>query len=126
MAICDRVRESRTEAGVFDLKGVRQELFADAFPFVPPRLWLFLVLSSPRAGDHVCYIRVVHGQTDKAICYAYARPRPRFSEAGGVAICRAAIRCAFPEAGWYTVQVWFFQQDGNDVLKGEVAFRVGA
>jgi len=48
MAVCDRVRESKTEAGVFDLKGVRQEIIANALPFVPFRLWLFLVLSSHR------------------------------------------------------------------------------
>jgi hypothetical protein len=30
MAICDGVRESKTEAGVFHLKGVRQWMIADA------------------------------------------------------------------------------------------------
>ena len=44
MAICDAVRASKTEAGVFDLKGVRQTINASVFPFRPPRLWLFLFL----------------------------------------------------------------------------------
>ena len=50
MAVCDGVRESKTEAGVYHLKGVRQGVSANTFPFVPVRLWLFLVLSSLRPG----------------------------------------------------------------------------
>ncbi len=51
MAVCDGVRESKNEAGVFHLRGVRQEIAASGFPFAPPRLWLFLVLSSPRPAS---------------------------------------------------------------------------
>src|ERR1700730_7653620 len=46
MTVCDGVRESKTEAGVFHVKGLRQRLLAHAFPFVPLRLWLFLIFSS--------------------------------------------------------------------------------
>ena len=45
MLICDRVRESKIEAGVFDLLGVRQGMTTDVFPFSPSRLWLFMHLS---------------------------------------------------------------------------------
>ena len=120
MPICDRVRESRTEAGVFDLKGVRQQLLADAFPFVPSRLWLFLVLSSPRACDFACYIRLLHDRTDRTVFYSYVRPRPRFGPDGGFLSYRVPIQCTFPEAGRYTVQVWFYQAEGSDVLKAEL------
>ncbi len=48
--ICDRARESLTEAGVYHLRGVRQMIVAQALPFAAYRLWLFLVLSSPRPG----------------------------------------------------------------------------
>src|SRR5881394_1957103 len=34
MTVCDRVRESDTEAGVYHLRGVRQGIVAQAFPFV--------------------------------------------------------------------------------------------
>jgi hypothetical protein len=30
----------------------------------------------------------------------------------------------FPEEGWYTVEVCFFQEKGSDVLKGEMPFYV--
>jgi hypothetical protein len=124
MAICDGVQESRTESGVFNLKGLRQEIVSDAYPFVPSRLWLFLLLSSLRAGEFPCYIRVVNDRTDRTIFYSYLEPRPRFELDGGLSANRAPIRCAFPEAGRYTVQVWFFQEDGSDVLKGELPFTV--
>ena len=124
MAICDGVRESKTEAGVFHLKGVRQEMTADAFPFVPARLWLFLLLSSPRAGEFPGYLRVINDRTDKAILFGYIEPRPIFGADGGTLFRNAQIACSFPEEGWYTVQVWFFQEVGSDVLKGEMPFYV--
>jgi hypothetical protein len=30
----------------------------------------------------------------------------------------------FPKTGAYSVQVWFFQEQGSDVLKGELPFIV--
>lgn len=126
MAICDRVRESRIEAGVFDLKGVRQQMIADAFPFAPRRLRLFLVLSSPQAGEFPWYVRVIHDRTDRAIYYSYLAPRPTFDADNGLFRGRAGIRCSFPEEGQYTVQVSFFRAEGNDVIKGELPFFVTA
>jgi hypothetical protein len=34
------------------------------------------------------------------------------------------LRCSFPYAGRYTVQVWFYQEQGSDVLKAELPFLV--
>src|SRR5262245_41020519 len=124
MAICDGVRESKFEAGVFDLKGVRQGISADAFPFVPARLWLFFVLSSPRPGEFPGYIKVTNDRTDKAVLYGHIWPRPAFGSDGGMLMKRTRIACAFPEEGWYTVQIWFFQEHGGDVLKGEMPLHI--
>jgi hypothetical protein len=126
MAICNRVRESTIEAGVFDLKGVRQGITASAFPFVPERLWLFVLLSSPRAGEFPCYVRVINEQTDRAVFYSYMEPRPEFDAHGGVSVHRVPLQFAFPEAGLYTVQVCFFQKERSDVLKGEMPFTVAS
>jgi hypothetical protein len=120
MAICDRVRESRTEAGVYDLRGLRQEIAAKGFPFVPLQLWLFLLLSSPRPGIFSCYVRVVNERTDKAIFFRQLTPTPAFGINDKMLARRTRIRCSFPEKGRYTVQVWFFQEQGSDVLKGEM------
>jgi hypothetical protein len=124
MAVCDRVRESKTEAGVFDLKRVRHEIIADAMPFVPAQLWLFLLLSSHRAGKYPAYVRVINERSEKTIFYGQLRPTPTFDAGHGVLTGRVRIRCGFPEFGRYTVQVWFFQEQGSDVLKGELPLLV--
>src|ERR1019366_2338202 len=103
MAICDAVRGSMIEADVFDLEGVRQSMAAQTSPFVPSQLWLFLVLSSPRAGSFPGYIRIVNDRTEKAVFYGHLGPSPAFDADAGTAPFYAPIRCAFPEDGTYSV-----------------------
>ena len=122
MAVCDRVRESTTEAGVYHLRGVRQSIVARVFPLIAFRLWLFLVLSSPRPGSYPGYIRVLDDGTDKAVFFAHLAPDPYFEEQEQTLAAVARLRCAFPHAWRYTVQVWFYQEQGSDVLKGELPF----
>ncbi len=124
LTICDRVRESNTEAGVYHLRGVRQSIAVQAFPFVASRLWVFLVLSSHRPGVYPGYIRVLDDGTDKAIFFAHLAPHPRFEVNDQTLAAVARLRCSFPHAGRYTVQVWFYQEQGSDVLKGELPFSV--
>jgi hypothetical protein len=125
MAICDGVRESKIEAGVFNLKGVRQGITALAFP-LPAELRLFLVLSCPRAGEFPGSILVTNSRTEKAIFIGKLEPKPRFEgdDAPWTSIHR--IRCKFPEEGRYTVQVCFFQERGSDIVKGEMPFIVAS
>ena len=122
--VCDRARESLTEAGVYHLRGVRQRIVAPAFPVAASRLWLFLVLSSPRPGTYPGYIRVLDEGTDKAIFLAHLAPHPRFEADDDALAAAARLRCSFPHAGRYTVQVWFYQEQGSDVLKAELPFSV--
>ena len=124
MTVCDGVRESKTEAGVYHVKGLRQRIVAPAFPFVPHRLWLFLVFSSPRAGVFPGYIRVLDDSTDKTIFYCPLIPPPRFEANDDGFNGRVRLRCSFPHEGRYTVQFWFFRDEGHDVLKGEIPFTV--
>src|SRR5438105_3766359 len=74
--VCDRARESRTEPGVYHLRGVRQRIVVPTFPFAPSRLWLFLVLSSPRTGAYPGSVRVIDEATDKAVYFAQLAPHP--------------------------------------------------
>jgi len=124
MAICDGVRESKAEAGVYHLRGVRQRIMAQALPFVAFRLWFFLVLSSHRPGEYPGYIRVIDDETDKAIFYAKLAPNPLFEGNDQTLAAFARLRCSFPHAGRYTIQLWFYQDQGSDVLKGELPFSV--
>jgi hypothetical protein len=124
MAVCDGVRQSKTEAGVYHLRGFRQRLIAPAFPFVAFRLWFVGVLSSHHPGTYPGYIRVIDDRTDKAIFFAKLVPEPQFEDNDEMLVAIARLRCSFPHAGRYTVQVWFYQDQGNDVLKGELPFSV--
>jgi hypothetical protein len=124
MTVCDRVRESNVEAGVYHLRGVRQKIVQQVFPFVASRLWVFLVLSSHRSGTYPGYVRVLNDRTDKAIFFAHLEPHPRFEDNDQTLAAVARLRCSFPHAGRYTVQVWFYQEHGSDILKGELPFAV--
>src|SRR6266446_3971942 len=96
MAICDGVRESKTEADVFHPRGVRQGITADAFPFVPAQLWLFLLLSSPHGGEFPGYMVVVDDRTVRTIFYSHLEPKPIFADDGGLFSWRGPIRCRLP------------------------------
>jgi hypothetical protein len=124
MTVCDGARESRTEAGVYNVKGLRQRIVAQTFPFVPSRLWLFLVFSSPRAGVFPSYVLVIDDETDKTIFYYPLTPPPRFEANDEAFFGTVRLRCRFPHGGRFTIQLWFYQDQGNDVLKGEIPFFV--
>jgi hypothetical protein len=117
MAVCDAVRESKIEPGVFDLKRVRQEIVADVFPFAPSRLWLFVVLSCPRPGAYPGAVMVESDSTERTIFYAKLLPVPTFDEGSDFLSLRVRLRCSFPAAGGYSVRIAFYQEQGIDVVK---------
>ena len=122
--VCDRVRESITEASVYHLRGVRQQIVAPVFPFTASRLWLFLMLSSPRPGIYPSYVRVIEAGADRTIFFAYLDPQPRFEFENDSLAARARMRCSFPHPGRYMIQVWFYREHGSDILNAEVPFSV--
>ena len=124
MTVCDGGRESKAEAGVFHVKGLRQRIVAQGFPFVPARLRLFLVFSSVRSGEFPGYVLVIDDKTDKTILYGDLTPHPLVEANEDTVVNVTRLRCSFPQPGRYTVQVWFFQEYGLDVLKGELPFTV--
>jgi hypothetical protein len=124
LAMCDGVRESKAEPGVYHLRGVRQAMKVNRLPFAPLELWLFLLLSTPRPGEYPGYILVMSDTTDRAVFHAKLEPRPTFASNDNLYAGRTRIRCSFPGPGPYTVQLWFFQEHGNDVLKGEIPFAI--
>jgi hypothetical protein len=63
-------------------------------------------------------------RTDKAVFFAHLSPHPRFEGNDQTLAAAARLRCAFPHAGRYTVQVWFYQEQGSEILKGELPFSV--
>src|SRR5215467_4311647 len=96
MAICDGVRESKLEAGTFNLKSVRDKLTTRGFPFIPSQLWLFLVLSSHRPGQFPGHVAVINDRTDKSMFFTHMDPGPTFDAGNAIWSDRASIRCTFP------------------------------
>jgi hypothetical protein len=120
MAVCDQIREHNGEPGVFDLKGVRQTIQANEFPFVPRRLALFLIFTNPRPGSYPGYVRVINERTDKTVFYRHLIPTPQFDETADVIAVPLRMRCQFAEPDRYIVQVSFYQERGSDIVKGEL------
>ena len=122
LVLCDEVFESEIEQGVFTLEGVRQHLTGGPFPWRAP-LSLFLVLFSARKGVYRGNAVIARVSTDK--CLRYSKFQVEFDEDNQVLpLCVNLGWCEFPGAGLYTVQVWFYQEQGMDVLKGELPFSV--
>lgn len=123
MVICDAVRKSKTEPDVFTLKGVRQACRTRRLPFAS-RLSAYVLLSCSRGGIYPAYIRVVNDRTDRAVFQGNLSPHPEFDADGALLPLSIPMSCMFPEPGSYSVQFWFFQKLGMDVLKGEMPFFV--
>jgi hypothetical protein len=124
MVVCEGIRPSRAEDGVFHLQGVRNYIAAASFPFVPRPLWLYLVLSSPRKGKYPGYVRVIDDQADQTISFRKIDPVPVFHEGVEFLYVPVPLACRFAHPGRYLIQVWFFQQEAADVLKAEQPFDV--
>jgi hypothetical protein len=103
MVICDGIRPSRVEEGVFHLQGVRNHITATSFPFIPRRLWLYLVLSSPRKGRYPGYIKVIDNQTDQMISYRLIEPAPDFHEGLEFLQVPVPLVYRFPRPGRYLI-----------------------
>jgi hypothetical protein len=123
LVVCDGVRASKVEESVYHLRGARCRVRADAFP-LQRRLRLFLVLSSPRPGRFPAYVKVIDDQSDRAVFYGEIVPLPVFPDDGDLVPLDLPVNVRFPQAGRYTVEVWFFQEASADVLKMEQPFDV--
>lgn len=123
LVVCDGVRASRAEESVFHLLGTRYHLRADFFP-LRRRLRLFLILSSPRPGRFPGYVKVIDDSNDRTVYYGQIDPSPRFPAGADLLPVVLPVTVRSPQAGRYTLQVWFFQETAADVLKLEQPFDV--
>lgn len=123
LVVCDGVRASKLEHNVFHLRGARSHILARVFP-VHRRLVLFLILSSPRPGRFPSYIRVIDDESDRAVFHGQVALLPVFPDTDDLLLLDLPIHVRFPKPGRYTVQVWFFQEASNDVLRMEQPFYV--
>ncbi len=121
---CEGVKPSQVEEHVFHLKGVRYWVSAGGFPFVPARLWLFLLLSSPRKGRFPGHIRIVNDRTDRVVFIGKLTPTPVFQDDHEFLPVPMRLKCTFPQPGRYVIQVCFFQETFSDIVKAEMPLDV--
>jgi hypothetical protein len=121
---CDSIKPSQIEDDVFHLRGVRYCVTADSSPFQPKQLWVYLLLSSPREGKYPGYVMVLDDQADKMIFYSNIDPVPVFQEGFEFLPVPVPLKCQFPHAGRYLIQIWFFRGEQADVIKAEQPFDV--
>jgi hypothetical protein len=109
LLMCDDIEPSPGEAGVYNLIGVRTRLHASAFPYVHPRLYVYLQLTG-HEGEFSGTLIVVSARTDEE---AFTRPIPPVELKGPLYVVRVALRvqdCEFPEPGVYYVQAYYGQK----------------
>lgn len=122
IVVCDEVFGSDVEANVFTLEGVRHEFVASSFPH-DHTYWLFLHLESARAGTWNGNVRFIHNETAREARRVPLRLNfDQLEQNVGHAILVPNGR--FPLPGLYNIEVWFWDQQGREVLKGERTFHL--
>ncbi len=115
--VCDEITASPTEYEVFNLEGVRQQLYAESFPWRVP-LSVFLLLSSPRTGWQYPGRIVILNEANNRLV-RYIKFVANFQEANQLfSLSMDLGDCVFPTIGRYNFEVHFSSRDG-DVQKGE-------
>lgn len=117
IVLCDEAFDSDIESNVFTLEGVRQEFIAPLFPH-ERSFWLFLQLECARAGSWNGNVRFIHTATDREsrrrpLILSFDQPQQLI---GTVILLEA---CRVPLPGRYNIEVWFWDHEGREVLKGE-------
>jgi hypothetical protein len=112
MVLCDAVWAT-DEDGVLDLRRVRTEIVAEAFPYTHPHLCVFLQVSG-HEGSAAFRVVIRDPETDEELIDFGEQ---EFDLRGPLAPIPVAFKlddCTFPAPGVYWAQVWY-----NTTLRGE-------
>ncbi len=104
--LCDEIVAKVGEDRVFDLKGVRSEVRAAAFPHTHPQLCVYVQVTG-HEGTASLHIEIEQAATDSAIL---STPIQEVELRDPVTIEHVGFwipACEFPAAGLYYVQVYF-------------------
>ncbi len=104
MVVCDAIRESDDEIGVYHLGGVRTSLEVPAFPALCPRLAVFVQMSGHR-GEAACSVGVRHAATDEIVYQTKPKPIAFLDPTLVVPAVFRLRNCVFPAAGLYYIGI---------------------
>jgi hypothetical protein len=106
LVLCDEVEPAPGEEGVYNLLGVRTQIRAATFPYVHPRLSVYLQVTGHQ-GTFSGTLMVVSASTDDVV---FSRPIPPLELQSPLLVVSTTQRvedCEFPGPGIYYVQVYF-------------------
>ena len=104
MVLCDGIKESDEENGVFHLNGVRSVLDALSFPALHPRLCAFLQMSGHQ-GYVQCHVEIECQETGDLVFQSTAKEISFVSPNWVETVFFRLRNCMFPAPGVYYVQV---------------------
>ena len=117
MVICDEALLSEIEAEVYTLENVRIGVDVDSFPHLK-RMDLYLVLTHYHPGEFegtIYLVRESSGMKTPLTNFPveFTQEKPRQALYVHVGVCR------FPACGGYRFEVWFADEDFEELQKGE-------
>ena len=122
MVICDEAVSSEIEADVYTLENVRMGIEVERFPHLR---WfcVYLDLSHSRTGTFQGEVRLMRDGAGAKVRWTpfsveFVPGRDRVSLYVEIGECR------FPASGGYTFEVWFLDEESQQVQKGEGKFAV--
>jgi hypothetical protein len=102
MVLCDEVMESAQEPGVHNLSAVRTIIDVTSFPYLCPRLCVFLQMSGHR-GEAACQIEIEKVGTNDLIHHTKAKLISFTEPVAVVPVLFRMRNCVFPSPGVYYV-----------------------
>ena len=122
MVICDEAVSSEIEAEVHTLENVRLRIEADSYPHFR-HFCVYLIFSHYEAGIFEGEVRFVR-ESSKATMDAQTFTLQFNPGIDRIAMYVETSECRFPASGEYTFQVWFLDEDSNEVQKGDEKLEV--
>ena len=105
MVVCDAIKESEEEGGVYHLGGVRSALIVPSFPALRPRLSVLAQISG-HSGTVSLRIVVNRVETDETVFESRAKEYLFHDPMTVVTVVFRVRNCVFPAPGVYYVQLF--------------------
>src|SRR5262249_4361569 len=104
MVVCDEIERVAGQDGVYNLRGVRTRIMPGQYPYVHPKLCVYMHVSG-RQGNATFHLKVIAAADDAVVA---STPEKRTDLEGPLVLVPVRWyirRCRFPQPGLYYIQV---------------------
>lgn len=105
MVVCDAIKESEEEAGVYQLSGVRCAMDVPSFPALRPRIGVLAQVSG-HAGIAALRLGINRAETDEMLHISAPKETTFSGPLSPVTVVFRLRNCVFPAPGVYYVQLF--------------------